>query len=238
MVRGTSAKAGDGPDAEPRPRRGRPRRGPDPERFEEIVNAAAEIILDKGYTATSIQDIADAVGILKGSLYHYVRSKEDFLYEIIKACYDAALVEIEPVVTSKAGALERLGKFVDTHVRFAARNLTAFTIQVREFNRLSGERRDAITAGGDAYLSALRTILQDGQREGVVDGKLDIRVVSLIIMGQLNALIGWYRPQGPQSPEMISGLYVGMIVSSVASDDTAAAAGGVERLRWSLPGLA
>jgi AcrR family transcriptional regulator len=213
------------------PRRGRPRRGPDPERFQEILDAAAETILAKGYSATSIQDIADAVGILKGSLYHYVRSKEDFLFAIIKDVYDAALAEIAPIVASTDGALERLRAFVDTHVHFGVRHLTAFTIQVRELPRLSPQRREEITKGGDAYLGALRTILRDGQKEGVIDKKLDVRLTSFVILGELNYLTTWYNPQGRMSPERISANYSGLILSSVISDDGLASVGGIEKLR-------
>jgi TetR/AcrR family transcriptional regulator, cholesterol catabolism regulator len=226
-----SSKLVEGAAAPEAPKRGRPRRGPDPDRFQEIVAAAAETILEKGYSATSIQDIADAVGILKGSLYHYVRSKEDFLYAIIKDVYDAALVEIAPIIESKDGALERLRAFVDTHVHFGVRHLTAFTIQVREFSRLSQERQDEITKGGDAYLNALRTILRDGQKEGVVDKKLDVRLTSFVILGELNFLTRWYNPQGRMSPERISAIYSGLILSSVVSDTAVDAVGGIENLR-------
>ncbi len=212
-------------------RRGRPRRGPDPERFREIVDAAASVFLEKGYSATSIQDISDRVGILKGSLYHYVRSKEDFLFRIIKDVYDEAIGDIRKVSELEGGWLERMAAFVRAHVLFAANHLTAYTIQLREFEQLSPERQEEIRKGGETYVESLQAILEDGQAEGMVDASLDARLASVIITGELNSMPRWYSPRGPLSPEQLADVYVGMILCSVASDKAMKEAGGPERLR-------
>ncbi|EHK82470.1 hypothetical protein SZMC14600_20339 [Saccharomonospora azurea SZMC 14600] len=212
-------------------RRGRPRRGPDPERFREIVEAAAEVFLEKGYSATSIQDISDRVGILKGSLYHYVRSKEDFLYRIIKDVYDEAIADIRKVSELEAEPLEKLAEFIRLHVRFAASHLTAYTIQLREFEQLSAERREEIRRGGETYVEALQVILEEAQEEGVVDGSLDPRLASIIITGELNSMTRWYSPQGALSVDELADVYVGMVLCSVASETAVEDAGGIEELR-------
>ncbi|ASR37677.1 hypothetical protein BAY61_24735 [Prauserella marina] len=219
-------------DAEPA-KRGRPRRGPDPERYAEIVEAAAEVILDKGYSATSIQDIADRVGILKGSLYHYVRSKEDFLYKIIKDVYDEAISDMHTVTEGARDPLEKLAAFVRAHVLFAADHLVPYTIQVREFDRLSEHRRAEIREGGETYVVVLQRILEEGQREGVIDGGIDPRLASIMITGELNSMTRWYRPDGPRTADQLADVYVGMIVSSVASASAVESAGGIETLRSS-----
>lgn len=215
-------------------KRGRPRRGPDPDRFQEIVDAAAQIILDKGYNATSIQDIADSVGILKGSLYHYVRSKEDFLYRIIKDVYDEALEDIARVPKMDAPPLERLAAFVRAHVVFAAKHLTAYTIQIREFDRLSEERRAEIREGGESYVEVLRGILEDGQKSGDIDKSLDARLVSVVVTGALNSMTRWYQPKGRLTPEALADVYIALLSSAVASGSAVTAEGGVEELRRAL----
>src|SRR3954470_12782191 len=116
---------------------GRPRTGPDPQRFQQIVDAAAELFRTKGYAATSIQDIADANGLLKGSLYHYVDSKEDFLYRIIHGVYTEAVADIQRVVELEAEPEDRLAAFVRAHVNFTLTHLTAYTVRLREFHHLS-----------------------------------------------------------------------------------------------------
>lgn len=212
-------------------KRGRPRRGPDPERFREIVDAAAEIFLEKGYSATSIQDISDRVGILKGSLYHYVRSKEDFLYRIIKDVYDEAIADIRKVSDLEVEPLEKLAEFIRAHVLFAADHLIAYTIQLREFEQLSPERQEEIRRGGETYVDALQGILEDGQARGVVDASQDLRLASIIITGELNSMTRWYSPDGPRTPDQLADVYVGMVLCSVASEAAVNEAGGIEALR-------
>lgn len=220
------------PDAATEPaKRGRPRRGPDPERFREIVDAAAQVFLEKGYSATSIQDISDRVGILKGSLYHYVRSKEDFLYRIIKDVYDEAIADVRTVTERDEEPLAKLAAFIRAHVRFASSHLTAYTIQLREFEQLSPDRREEIRMGGETYVEALQTILEDGQASGLVDGALQTRLASIIITGELNSMTRWYSPKGSLKPDQLADVYVGMVLCSVASEKAVKQAGGVEALR-------
>lgn len=200
------------------PRRRQARRGPDPERYYEIVGAAAQIFRQKGYSATSIQDIADAVGILKGSLYHYVRSKEDFLYTIIKDATEAALREIQAVAQMEAGPVHRLVAFVHAHVRFATSHLTAFSIRQREMRWLSPDRREKIRADGEAYNEVMQDILLQGQEQGVFNAGMDVGLMTMIILGQLNALTRWYREDGPYTPERLAEVFAGTVLSAVVSD--------------------
>ena len=220
------------PDSTTEPaKRGRPRRGPDPERFREIVEAAAQVFLEKGYSATSIQDISDRVGILKGSLYHYVRSKEDFLYRIIKDVYDEAIDDIRTVSESDLEPLDRLAAFIRAHVRFAADHLTAYSIQLREFEQLSAERREEIRRGGETYVEALQVILEDGQAAGLVDAGLQARLASVIITGELSSMTRWYSRKGALKPDELADVFVGMVLSSVASERAVKDAGGIDALR-------
>jgi TetR/AcrR family transcriptional regulator, cholesterol catabolism regulator len=216
---------------EEQPRRGRPRKGPDPERFQEILDVAAEMFLERGYEATTTQDISEAVGMLKGSLYYYVKSKEDFLFEIIRRTYDQAVAIVEPIATLEGDALTRLRAYVAAHVEFSVTHMTGFSVRQREFRSLSPERQQLITAGGDAYTSVLRRILTDGQDEGLIDPGLDVRIASLGILGMLNSVVDWYRPGGRFSAKRVAEHLSGLVVSSVVSDDVVATSGSLSSLR-------
>src|SRR5215217_3230815 len=98
-------------ESETRSRRSRaPRR-----RQNEILEAAAQVFHEKGYESTSIQDIADAVGILKGSLYYYITSKEDLLYEILQDVHQAGIKNLELIDAVDGTALEKIRAFVVVH---------------------------------------------------------------------------------------------------------------------------
>jgi AcrR family transcriptional regulator len=210
---------------------GRPRTGPDPERFQQIVNAAAELFHSKGYSATSIQDIADASGLLKGSLYHYVDSKEDFLFHIIQSVYADAVTDIQRVASLVAKPEERLAAFVRVHVSFTTTHLVAYTVRLREFHHLDAERRKQIRRGGEAYLDLLTEILQEGRAAGVFSSELDLDLQVRVLLGELNSITRWYRQDKRLNAEALADQLVSLVVSSVISDKGLKAYKGVEALR-------
>lgn len=214
-----------------KPRRGRPRKGPDPQRFQEILDVAAQMFLERGYEATTTQEISEAVGMLKGSLYYYVKSKEDFLFEIIRRVYDSAVEMVEPIASMEGDSIVRLRAYVLAHVTFSVENITGFTVRQREFKSLSAERQQLITAGGDAYVKVLRSILEDGQESGQIDPHLDIRLTSLGILGMLNSVVDWYRVSGRLSTQTVADHLSGLVVASVVSDRVVQESGSLASLR-------
>jgi AcrR family transcriptional regulator len=203
-------------------------------RRREILDAAAQIFYEKGYDATSTKDIADAAGLLKGSLYYYVETKEDFLFEIIKESHDGALAALERVRQFDGDVLQKFACLVREHLRYFVDNLVKTTVYFREFRVLSPERRAIIAAEGDAYLDFVRELLTQGQRDGAIAEELDVRLVSIGIVGMLNSAWLWYQPGGSRSTDEIASEFVKVIVAGVASDRAIVAAGSASGLRASI----
>ena len=210
---------------------GRPRSGPDPQRFAQIIEQTAELFKAKGYAATSIQDIADAVGLLKGSVYHYVDSKEDFLFHIIQGVYRGAVDEMSEVMELDAKPEERLAAFVRAHVMFTATHLTAYTVRLREFHNLSDERRRQIRQGGQAYVDLLARILEEGQSAGVFSDEFDLDVLIRVLLGQMNSITRWYTPESSLDPEKLADHVVALTVGSVISSRGIGPYGDFETVR-------
>jgi AcrR family transcriptional regulator len=200
-----------------------------PQRRREILDAAAQVFYDKGYEAASTRDIAESVGLLKGSLYYYIESKEDFLFEIIKENHDGALAALERVRETEGDALVRMAALIDTHVEYFTSNFITSVIYFRENRSLSPERQAVIRAEGDAYLDFVRDLIRQGQREGTIDPQVDVRAASLGIIGMLNSLALWYQREGRLSPHNIAKQFASLVVAGLASEQ--AAAGGTEHLR-------
>src|ERR1043165_9694593 len=102
---------GDGPMRQPpgrAQRRGGGERKPRDERWSELIEVATDVFYAKGYDAASLQDIADRLGMLKGSLYYYIQSKEDLLYDVIKTVHEEGLANIESLAAGDGDAVERL----------------------------------------------------------------------------------------------------------------------------------
>lgn len=203
-------------------------------RRQEILNAAARIFFEKGYDATSTKDIADATGLLKGSLYYYVETKEDFLFEIIKENHDGAIATLERVRGFEGEPLERLARLVGEHFRYIVENLATTTVFFREFRVLSPERQAVIAAEGDVYLEYVRELLAQGQSEGSIASELDIRLISIGIVGMVNSAWLWYQPGGSRNVDEIAAEFVKVIISGVASDQALAEAGSAAALRTSV----
>lgn len=203
-------------------------------RRREILAAAARIFFEKGYDATSTKDIADAAGLLKGSLYYYVETKEDFLFEIIKENYDGAIATLDRVRRFEGQALERLARLVGEHFRYFVDNIETTTVFFREFRVLSAERQAVIAAEGDEYLDFVRELLLQGQREGSVAPELDVRLISIGIVGMINSAWLWYQPGGSRSTDEIAAEFVKVIVSGIASDTALVEAGSAAQLRSSI----
>ncbi len=212
-------------------RRGRPRTGPNPERVQEILDIAAEVFLARGYDATSMKDIADAVDLRKGSLYYWVKSKDDLLYEIIKPFYAVAHDAVAPFTEADGDALERLVGFVHAHVRFVTENLRGFVIKMREFTQLSPKRRAELKRKGDTYYRMLIEILKDGVEQDLVDPQLDLRLTAVTIVGQLNSMAQWYDKGGKYSPDELANHFASLVLASVASDRAVKRLGGLQALR-------
>lgn len=203
-------------------------------RRREILDTAAQIFYEKGYDATSTKDIADAAGLLKGSLYYYIETKEDFLFEIIKESHDGALATLDRVRQFEGDTLERLARLVSEHFRYFVENLVTTTIYFREFRVLSPERQALIAAEGDLYLDFVRELLNQGQQEGVIAQELDVRLISIGIVGMVNSAWLWYQPGGSRSIDEIAAEFVKVIVAGVASDRAIDTAGSAAALRESI----
>ncbi|MGB3411789.1 MAG: TetR/AcrR family transcriptional regulator [Microthrixaceae bacterium] len=206
----------------------------EPRRRQEILDAAAHVFFKKGYESASTRDIADEVGILKGSLYYYVESKEDFLFEIIKANHLTALAALEGVRSTDGDALTKLAAIVRTHVDHFTVNYEKSVVYFRDFRSLSAERQAIINSEGDAYLDLVRDVIRQGQRDRVVDVRIDPRSTSLGIVGTLNSMVHWYRPTGRDSPAKIAAEFAAVIVTGVASEEALAERGGLDAFRGEL----
>ena len=201
-----------------------------PARADEIRDAAARIFHEKGYDATSIQDIADAVGILKGSLYYYIDTKEDLLFDVIKGAHERGLEQLEAWQRSSPSAAARLRAAIEGHVESNLSDLAAVGVFFHDFRSLSPERRDEIVQDRDVYDHHLRDLLVEGQAAGEFDPAADPRLAVMAILGMMNWVYQWYRPDGSLSPHEIARAFADLALGGLAvrRDGPAAAALGTD----------
>jgi TetR/AcrR family transcriptional regulator, cholesterol catabolism regulator len=184
-------------------------------RQREILDAAAQIFHEKGYEATSIQDVADAVGILKGSLYYYIDSKEDLLFGIIDEVHRTSLAHLERWQRIDGDALVKLRAFITGHVMGNVNNLVKMGVFFHDFRSLSPERRAVIVEERDVYDQFLRNLIVEGQKEGVIDEAVDPKLAAMAILGMMNWIYQWWRPDGPNTAEEVAEEFADLVLSGL-----------------------
>jgi len=164
--------------------------------LEEIIAAAAKVFQTKGYHAATVQDIADAVGILKGSLYHYVKSKEDLLYLIVKEPIARIYERMTEIVASELPAAEKLRGAIRAHLEAFDRHYPHLFVYLHEREEMKRRFREQFKLSPKQYERCWQQILREGVKSGEFRPDFDVQVVSYGLLGMLNWLYKWYDPRG------------------------------------------
>lgn len=167
----------------------------------EILHSALRAFRARGYHATTLEDIATQLGIRSAALYHYFPDKESILY----ACHREGLAEVERILTEArqryATAQERLAYAIREHVRVMADTLEASALAL-EVSALSPRHRAEVIAQRDRYERGLRDIVADGAAKKQFRA-LNPKLTVFAILGAINWVARWYRPDGPvRAPEL------------------------------------
>ncbi len=178
-------------------------RGKTANREEEIRAAALRVFREKGYHGASMQDIADAVGLLKGSLYHYIRSKEQLLARLFEGALEDSLVELGAIAAGEGTARERMRAMVRAYALAVVRNLDAVGVYLREWRSLPRGDLAVVRQRRRSMRRLFERVIEGGMRAGQFT-KGDEKLATLAILGMCNWLYGWYRPRGAKSADEIA----------------------------------
>ncbi len=215
------SKIGEGPkratSADGSPRRVEPS-GKSQRRRQELIDAAAKIFQDKGYEAASIQDIADALNILKGSVYYYIDTKEDLLFAAIDQVHRSALANMDKLRQLDDPPLTLIRLFIESHIKHISDNLVKATVFFHDFRSLDRERHDYIVAERDEYDAFLRGLIARGQADGSICPDIDPKLATLAILGMMNWSYQWYRVGGGLDPMEIGRQFADIALGGLACD--------------------
>ncbi len=175
----------------------------EPPRKEQILAAAEKLFQERGYRATSVRDIGEAVGVRGASLYHHIGGKEELLWTIASRAADEFFAALRPVMAADEAAPLKLRKAIIAHVGVITHNLDAAAVYFNEWRHLNKQRRDEFAKRRDEYEGLFRTLLNQGMREGHF-AALDERFAARFVLSALNWTYQWYRPEGPMKSEEIA----------------------------------
>lgn len=180
-------------------------------RKEEVRNAAARVFADKGYHGASMQDIAEEVGILKGSLYHHFRSKDDLLREVLDGLLDKSISELEQINALDCSPSEQLALALrSTLLNFVNEPDPARVFGHGMRNVLESSFKD-IQEKAQTYRELLGAIIDRGVAAGEFR-PVDVKIAALALLGVSGSVHYWYRPEGRFQPEQISDLIADLVL--------------------------
>jgi AcrR family transcriptional regulator len=212
-----SAPAGSGQRKASRSKNGVSASGDRPKRDAELLRVAADVFWRKGYSAATVQDIADAMGVLKGSLYYYIESKEELLFRVFDESHRDAVQIVDAVRDLEAPPIERLRAFLESYVAFYLENIERVSLYFRDWRYLTGKRRRIVIEQRAVYEDFTRQLLSEAQDNGDIPEDIDIRHAMFFFFGAINGTPDWYRRTGADTPKQIAASYTRLALGAVTA---------------------
>jgi AcrR family transcriptional regulator len=162
---------------------------------DEILDAAAQIFSQKGYHGTSMQDIAEAVNLQKGSLYHHVSSKQEILFDLLNRALDILIDQVSAAVNAEDPPDVRLRRAMMAYLGTLGENQNLAAILLLEHRSLEPEFRTRHVSRRDRFEQVWRDLIQEGKEAGIFacnDASLSARA----LLGVMNWTVTWFRKDG------------------------------------------
>ena len=165
-------------------------------RDKQVLAVAISVMSERGYSATSIQEVADRVGVLKGSLYHYFGSKEELLFRILTESHTESLSIIEEVSKLQLPPLQELCEFLRRSSFWYLKNIERANIYFTETRHLTGDRLIETRLRGKNFERHIKNLISNAQNHGQISSELDVRLAVRFVIGALNNIRSWPSRSG------------------------------------------
>jgi AcrR family transcriptional regulator len=169
-----------------------------------IFAAATHLFSERGYNGTSMRDIAKAVGILPGSLYAHISSKDDVLLEIIEGGVDRFNAAVDALEAREHSPGPALREAIREHLRIVADDPERTQVVFHQWRFLGEDNRARLLGKRERYADFFMRTLTTGIEQGVFNARLDPKIAVLTVLGALNWAPEWFSPVGPASPTEVA----------------------------------
>jgi AcrR family transcriptional regulator len=176
-----------------------------------IIEAAAELFAEKGFRATTVRDIADVAGVLSGSLYAHIQTKEDLYLEIVRRAANDFTRAVKPIVEGGDSPEIKLENMIAAHLGVIEESRAWARVYLDDDNQLSQSTREEARRLRRDYERLWDTVLDQGMGSGLFRVK-DESLSRLFILSALNGVIRWYRPEGRLSPQDIAQEFMPLVL--------------------------
>lgn len=191
-------------------------------RRQQIVDAAIQIFYEAGFEAASLRDLASRVGINKATIYHYFESKEEILAHIIDEVGHALLSGVRVGAATPGTGLDSLEAMIRFQIGYLESHVQQIKVLVEEKKSLQAELNDRVQRVEAEIFRHYRDVLIRCQEQGSVRD-VHLATAAFAILGQINWLYHWYKPDGTMSTGQLAEEILGILFRGLLSTDAARA---------------
>lgn len=181
---------------------------------EGILEAAARIFSEKGFHATSMQDIAEAVNLQKASLYHHFPSKQAILADILDEALDLINNNLAAVSSQALSPDEKLRQAMVSYFQTIAQNKDLSAVLLLEQRALDPVQKNRLAERRERFERLWRDLIIEGENEGVFTN-VDASLTGRAILGVMNWSVTWYRSDGARSADEIANLFADFLLNGL-----------------------
>jgi TetR/AcrR family transcriptional regulator, cholesterol catabolism regulator len=187
-----------------------------------IIDAAARLFHERGFSAVTMQDIGRAVGLSKAGLYHHCPSKDRLLGEIVRLAGELLLRQLETAKSSAESSGQRVRMFVITRMEIIARYQDFFAVIWQERPFINRADFADIVRMAQVYRGGVRRLIENGIKDGEIRSEVDPHLLMLAMDGMTGWAYLWYRTKGSESPSEIGEAFWTYLAQGILNDSHSA----------------
>ncbi|PTX64362.1 TetR family transcriptional regulator [Melghirimyces profundicolus] len=180
-----------------------------------IIRTALRLFESCGYSRVSVDQIVKESGTSKGGFYHNFTSKDELLYMIHDFCVTHALEKAEEAIERHDNAKEQLRGIIRSFVLLFDTYQSHLAIFNEESLHLSREYLKKIEGKRDRYKRLLHQVIEEGVKNGEFRSNSNVTIVTMAVLGMINWIYKWYRPDGDFSLEEIADIYTDFVMNGL-----------------------
>jgi AcrR family transcriptional regulator len=184
-----------------------------------VLETAGRLFREKGYSATTVREIAAAANMLPGSLHYRYASKEDLLLALIDHGIERATDAVRAAIDGLDDPLERLRAALRAHLALLVREDVSIYVLLYEGRSLSGDTRAQMARRRDRYEALWDGILHQAAGTSRVRADADLRLVRLLLLGAANWTAQWFSPRGKYSSNDVADAFLDVVWNGLAAPD-------------------
>lgn len=193
------------------------RMAPKRSRRDAILQSVVTVLRNSRLSCLTMQDVADQLGITKGNLYYYFKSKQDILFQCHMRCMDLSLEALNEIRAAPSSHIDPLQTLLVRHITGMLENGFGGVL-LTDLENLTPVQRRHYVARRDEFESGVRQLIDAGVRQGVYVCE-DAKLASLIMLGSINWLPKWYRPDGELAPNELATGIANFLMKSLQHKD-------------------